>query len=268
MVMSTKVQNNNSAGYQAPAVHKAFQLLRTVAESKELLGLTELALRLGYSKSTTHGLVHALIREGALVQDPDGRKLFIGSAVANLAFASWNYLKLTDAAQPIINRVRDQIKETVFLGALINRRIMIIAAAEADEPLKISASAGTSMPIFSGAVGKVFLAKEPTEKVMALIGERGLPRYTSRSIVDEKAYLNELDLVRDRGYALDDEEYLSGVRAVAVALNNLIGPPMAAWVVGLTSTMGLQKIPKAVDVTIASAIALRQAFDGRLAKEL
>jgi len=50
-------------GYKAPAVHKAFELLRAVAQSPKSLGIVELAQRLGYSKSTTHGLVHALLRE-------------------------------------------------------------------------------------------------------------------------------------------------------------------------------------------------------------
>jgi len=53
-------------GYQAPAVPKAFHLLRKVAESNRHLGLAELALRMGYSKSTTHGLLHALLRENEL----------------------------------------------------------------------------------------------------------------------------------------------------------------------------------------------------------
>lgn len=54
-------------GYQAPAVHKAFHLLRMVAESRRDLGLTDLALQSGYSKSTTHGIVHALLRELSLI---------------------------------------------------------------------------------------------------------------------------------------------------------------------------------------------------------
>ena len=258
---------NQSAGYKAPAVHKAFELLRAIAESDSKLGLTDLALQLGYSKSTTHGLVHALIRERALVQDPDGRKLFIGPAIANLAFSSWNYLKIAELAQPIINHLRDQIKETVFLGAQFNSRVLVMATAESDLPLKISATPGTRLALIAGAVGKVLLARETPERAKSLIRQKGLPRHTPNSIVDEKAYLDELERVRINGYAVDDEEYLTGVRAVAVALGNLKGPPMAAWVVGLSSTMSPEKIQAATNLTKVTADRLRITLDKQLMKE-
>lgn len=262
--MTKKSFAPKATGYQAPAVHKAFRLLRTVAESEEQLGLTELAGQLGYSKSTTHGLVHALIREGALIQNPKGRKLSIGSAIYNLGFAKWNPLKLTDSAQRIISQIRDQARETVFLGALIDRYILITAIAEADGPLKISAMPGARLPLFTGAVGKVFLARESVARVRKYIQEKGLPRYTPKSIVDEASYLAELENVRTVGYAVDDEEYLSGIRAVAIALENFSGPPMAVWIVGLSNTMDQEKIRHIIKAAKTMTNGLRVALDRRI----
>jgi DNA-binding IclR family transcriptional regulator len=234
-------------GYQAPAVHKAFHVLRKVAESRQHLGLTDLAILLGYSKSTTHGLVHALLREGALAQGPDGRKLYLGPTVMDLAFSSFNYPKMADSVHPIIDSLRDQIKETVVVGAFICNGILIMAAAESEDPLKISASPGTTLPLFAGAAGKVFLAAKTNDAVKRLIREKGLPQHTPRSIVNENDYLVELGRIRSNGHAIDDEEYLIGVKAVAVALNNIIGPPMAIWAVGLSSSMDAEKIQDAID---------------------
>lgn len=262
--MTKKPLAPKAAGYQAPAVHKAFRLLRTVAESEKRLGLTELAAQLGYSKSTTHGLVHALIREGALIQNPRGRKLSIGSAIYQLGFANWDPLKLTDSAKRIISQIRDQARETVFLGALIDRHILITATAEADGPLKISAMPGTRLPLFAGAVGKVFLAGQSVARVRKYFHKKGLPRYTPKSIVDEASYLAELEHVRAVGYAVDDEEYLSGVRAVAIALENFNGPPMAVWIVGLSSTMDQEKIQYTIETAKAMSNGLRVALDRRI----
>lgn len=248
-------------GYQAPAVHKAFHLLRMVAESRRDLGLTDLALQSGYSKSTTHGIVHALLREGALVQGPDGRKLHLGPTVVNLAFSSWNYLKMVESIQPLIDILRDQIKETLVLGALICNSIQIMAAAEVADPLKISASPGTILPLFAGAAGKVFLAAKATEAVERLIHEKELPAHTPLSIVDPDRYLAELEQVRIRGYAVDDEEFLTGVRAAAVGLNNIKGPPMAVWTVGLSGNMGSNKIQDAIGIMTAAAEQLRDTLD-------
>lgn len=248
------------AGYKAPAVHKAFQLLRTVAASTRPLGLTELAQRLGYSKSTTHGLVHALLREGALSHESNGRKLYLGPLVSDLAFTSWNYLKVNELTQPIIDAIRDDARETIFFGVLINNRVIILTIAEAAVPLKISASTGTSIPLFAGAVGKAFLADTKIGVVKQLLKTHELPKFTPRSIWKEDAYLQELQKVRKRGYALDNEEYLSGLKAVAIALHNKKGPPAAVWAVGLSSAMTGEKMDRIADCLVARSGILRQTL--------
>jgi len=255
-------------GYQAPAVHKIFELLRVVAESPQMLGQSELVQQLGYSKSTTHGLIHALLRENALAQEPDGRRFYLGPAVTDLAFSNWNYLKTTEITQPIINEIRGQIGETVFLGGLIRKRVLIMATAEANDPIKISAPAGATIPLFAGAVGKVFLAGVQPEQIKHLIRDKGLPRYTPRTIVDEGKYLVELERVRAQGYAIDDEEYITGIKAVAVALNNRKGPPMAVWVVGLSNTMDAAKIRQVTDVILHSTEKLRLALEASPARDV
>jgi DNA-binding IclR family transcriptional regulator len=262
--MTLKKSASHPPGYQAPAVHKAFQLLRTLTESHRHLGLTELAQQLGYSKSTTHGLVHALLREGALIQEHNGRKLFLGPTVMDLAFSTWNPLKMTEHAQPAINAIRDRIRETVFLGVLLRKRVLIMATAEADEPLKISASPGTTIPLFAGAAAKIFMAGKSDEEIRALIKDKGLPRYTSRSIISEKEYLAEIERVRNQGYAIDDEEYLTGIRAVAVPLNNRMGPPIAVWAVGLSNTMGFTKMQHAIEIAVESVEQLRNMMDDQM----
>lgn len=260
--MEKNTDQDKLAGYKAPAVHRAFDLLRKVAQSPGNLSLTELAIELGYSKSTTHGLVHALLQEGVLTQSLDGRKLYLGPAVVDLAFSSWNCLKIVESVQSSIDELRNQIKETIVLGALICNRIHILATAESADPMKISASPGTVLPLFAGASGKVLLAEIHIERAKQLIHEKGLPRHTPRSIVDQEKYLTELEQVRTQGYSIDDEEYLTGVRAVALALHNLKGPPMAIWAVGLSSRMGLDKIEDAIAIMTDAAKNLCNALDG------
>jgi len=259
--MLKKTLDNSEPGYKAPAVHKIFELLRVVAESPGMLGQTELVQKLGFSKSTTHGLIHALLREDALAREPNGRRFFLGSAVTDLAFSNWNYLKMAEISQPFINEIRGQIGETVFLGGLIRKRVLIMTSAEAEDPIKISAPAGTTIPLFAGAVGKVFLAGIRINKVKEMIGEKGLPRYTPRTIVDEEEYLAELDRVRTQGYATDDEEYIPGIKAVAVALQNRNGPSLAVWVVGLSNTMGSAKIQQIIAVILNTTKKLRLALE-------
>jgi DNA-binding IclR family transcriptional regulator len=253
--------NNQPAGYKAPAVHKAFQLLRSVARSQKSLGIVELAEQLGYSKSTTHGLVHALLREGALTQGTGAHKLYLGPAIAELLFSNWHQEKVNELAQPVLNDIRDSISETVILGVRIRNRVLIITTAEASESLKISVPVGSTIPLLGGAVGKVFLSDETPEHAMQLIQKNGLRRYTPRSITDATKYLMELDHVRAQGYAVDIEEYLQGIRAVAVALHNRRGLPAALWVVGISANMDSDKMKKIADIAREKAEKLRCELD-------
>jgi DNA-binding IclR family transcriptional regulator len=253
--------NNQPAGYKAPAVHKAFQLLRSVARSQKSLGIVELAQQLGYSKSTTHGLVHALLREGALTQGTGAHKLYLGPAIAELLFSDWHQEKVNELAQPILNDIRDSISETVILGVRIRNRVLIITTAEASESLKISVPVGSTIPLLGGAVGKVFLSDETPDHAIQLIQKHGLRRYTPRSITDATEYLMELDHVRAQGHAVDIEEYLQGIRAVAVAVHNRRGLPAALWVVGISASMDTDKMKKIADIAREKAEKLRYELD-------
>ena len=122
------------SGYQAPAVKKAFDLLKLVAESPREFNLSEMAQHLGFSKSTTHGLVQALLSTGALERGFDRKTYCLGPAILELTFGSMNHIRIQELTQPHLDRLRDDTGETVFLqagslGALICRRFFCDATA-------------------------------------------------------------------------------------------------------------------------------------------
>lgn len=254
-------ENQDGPAYKAPAIHKAFELIRTVVQSRQSLGIIDLAQQLGYSKSTTHGLVHALIREGVLARGPGGRKLSLGPTIAELAFTNWNHNLVNEQAQPVLDDIRDQINETVIMGVRIRNRVLLIATAEAANFLKISAEVGSTIPLMGGAVGKAFLAQEDHFQAAQFVEEYGLRAYTDRSITDVEEYLAELNKVRTQGYALDIEEYLQGIRAVAIALNNMQGLPAAVWAVGISANMQAEKMDRVAEILTERADLLRMVLD-------
>ena len=99
------------------------------------------------------------------------------------------------------------------------------------------------------------------DTALGLIQDKGLPRFTGKSITQATEYLNELDRVRRLGYALDNEEYLPGVKAVAVGLGNLQGLPMAVWVVGFASEMEEAGMGQIVSATLHTAHQLNKELD-------
>lgn len=257
----TTTSAKGSSGYRAPAVHKAFQILKVVADSKKGLSLSELAKRLGFSKSSTHGLIQALLLTGSLEEDPKKRKYYLGPTLVEIAFRSWNYLRVAERAQPLLEELRDRIGETVFLGVLSKSRGIIVATADTLKPLKISSPPGSSIPLLAGAVGKAFLAALDEDQAERIIDAIGLQAYTKKSITDPKAYLAELQRVKQQGYALDDEEYIPGVRALAVNLGNQRGLPLAIWIVGFADAINEQTLTRIVENTRLTANRLKNLLE-------
>ena len=228
-------------GYQAPAVQKAFLLLNTVAEAREGMRLTEISKGLGFSKGTTHGLIQALLKVGALYQSPFQKKVFLGASFVNLAIKSGHYYAITEQAQPLIEALCTAIGHTVFLGVLNESGITVIATAKASNSLAISSSPGSKVPFIAGAVSKAFLASLSNADAMDIVRAKGLKKFTPLSIVDENAYLE-----RRNGYAADDGEYIAGVKSIAMSLNKFRNLPLLMWVVGFSSVMPEEKTPEIV----------------------
>ncbi len=228
--------------YRAPIIAKAFRVLDLVSHRERGLSISDLSRDLEISKSTVHGITAALLDAGALCRDGQTKRYTLGTTLFELGRAVSPVVDLADAARPIMQRLMEESRESVFLGVRAGDHVSIIAVTEPAHELKISAPPGTRIPLLAGATGKALLAGMPENDVQALLEVPGLARYTAQSMIDPARYTDELHKVRRRGYALDDEEYLSGVRAVAAAIDLGGGRQAAVWVVGFTTSIGDEKM--------------------------
>jgi DNA-binding IclR family transcriptional regulator len=117
---------------------------------------------------------------------------------------------------------------------------------ESHHEMKITSPPGTRLPIIAGATGKVFLSQLEEKRAKEIIQKIGLVKFTSKSIVDQKKFFKEVEETKKRGYAIDDEEYMLGVKAIAAPIQTSSSPPAAIWVVGFTSSLNDQKMEKVI----------------------
>ena len=123
---------------------------------------------------------------------------------------------------------------------------------------------GSTIPLFAGAVGKVFMATMSTEQAAKIINSKGLPRFTKNSIVDPELYFQELKRVRQKGYAIDDEEYIMGVRAVASPLMGLGQLRSAIWAVGFKASLDEKKMKTLAEETHNAAKAVSRRIQAQM----
>ena len=234
------------ATYTAPSVKKAFKILHAISEASNGMGVSDLSKQLKIGKSTVHGITSALEELGVLVRDPLHKKYNMGYTLLELRKKAYGKMELREVARIPIEKLMEKIGETVFLGILNGDHITILDMVESHHEMKITSPPGTRLPLIAGATGKVFLSQFEEKKAKELIQRMGLVRFTSKSIVDQKKFFKEIEEAKKRGYAVDDEEYMLGVRAIAAPIQAASRPPAAIWVVVFTSSLNHQKMERVI----------------------
>ena len=248
--------------YKAPIVGKAFQVLRLISRNPQGLKLSHLARELGYGKSTVFGIASALEEAGAVIRDPRTKNYTLGLTLFELGRSAYARIDLKDVARPYLEDLMAKTRESVFLGVKNVDHVTILDIVESNQDLKITSPVGTTIPILAGATGKLFLAAMTEEQAAHIVHDKGLPRFTERSIVDPGRYFKELRKVQKKGFAADDEEYISGVRAVAAPIKAADQPPSAIWIVGFKPSMSDDKMKQLVDQTKSAAEAISRRIGG------
>jgi DNA-binding IclR family transcriptional regulator len=158
----------------------------------------------------------------------------------------------------------EKTQTSVFLGILNWDQVTILDIVEARGDLNITAPVGSTIPLFAGAAGKVFLASMPDEQAEKIVRTKGLPRFTDNSIVDMDMYFSELRQVKEKGYAVDDEEYIMGVRAVASPLIGLGQLRSAIWAVGFKASLDDKQMQVLTQETHTAAKVISQRIQDQL----
>lgn len=228
--------------YSAPSVKKAFKILQAVADSNTGLGVSDLAKSLDIGKSTVHGITVALEELGILARDPVHKKYNVGYTLFELGRKAYKKIELWDVAKASMENLMEEVGETVFLGTLNGDHVTILNLVESQNQLKITSPPGTRIPLLVGATGRVFLAQLEEKRAREIVIKKGLTRYTSKSVTDPRRFLKEVDEARGRGYAVDQEEYILGLNAIAASIQTTFLPPAAIWVVGFAPSLSGQKM--------------------------
>jgi DNA-binding IclR family transcriptional regulator len=249
--------------YQAPTVKKAFQVLDIIAGRDKRLTLSDISRELGISKSTMHGIARALEDIGAIVRDKKTKRYTLGITLLELAHTVYARIDLKDIARPFLEDLMRSTRQTVFLGIRSGDRVSIIDIVESTQDLKITAHIGARLPLLAGATGKVLMASLAEDEAAQLIRSVGLRQNTENTITDPDRYLEEIRKTRIAGYALDNEEYLHGVRAVAAPIEVPARQMLAIWVVGFSQSLTAERMTSIAVATKEAAEAISRRFDLR-----
>lgn len=203
----------------APAVARAAAALSLLAaDPRAPVGLSELARRLGYPKSSLANIMTELVEAGLARRL--GSEFALGRGVAELGGAYLATLDIVQEFRSACNELPTAATETLQLAVLDGLEVIYMARHDGRQMVRFMASdIGRRLPATCTALGKASLATLTSEELEARIaGMTTLPSMTSHSLRTVAGLVADLDQVRRRGFAIDDEETTEGVMCFAVAV--------------------------------------------------
>ena len=215
------------SGSTVASVDRALLLLELLAQAGGRLPITVLAQRSDLALGTVHRLLASLAARGYVRQDSD-RRYALGTALLPLGDAATRLL--SSWALPFLSQLAEQCGETANLAVLEDDHVIYVAQAPGRHRMRMFTEVGRRVLPHSTAVGKVLLAWQDEDHVHRVLTRLGLPVRTPNTLTTLAAFSPELAAVRERGWAVDDEEEEIGVRCMAVPVGPGVGAVAAVSV--------------------------------------
>jgi DNA-binding IclR family transcriptional regulator len=184
--------------------------------NEESAGVTEIAESLEFSKSTVHGHLTALQRRRYVVKEDDGYRL--GMEFLNHGKQVQTSYDLYSIAHEKVTQLAKETGERAWCMVEENGRAYYLVGAEGDHPVHPPVRIGKGVHLHPRSAGKAILAHLEEKTVKHIINRYGLPAKTSNTITSQDELFQELERVREQGYAINDGESLAGLYAIGAPI--------------------------------------------------
>jgi IclR family KDG regulon transcriptional repressor len=212
--------------YQSSTIQRALDILNLFKDHKSL-SLTEIQKVLGFNKTTLYRVLSTLHDNKYLKKDGNG-KYELGLNVFILGNRISKEDQLITASKPLMKKISQDLDLTILLGILDEMNVVLIQKTDPNRSIKMVCHIGESVPAHCTSQGKTLLAYSSKEIIRKAIDVHGLQRYTPHTICTMDGLMMELEAVRTRGYAIDNEEHEKNIRCVSVPILDETGRIEAA----------------------------------------
>jgi DNA-binding IclR family transcriptional regulator len=217
------------------SVDNALRLLAVLGE-RRALRVVEAADALGVARSTAHRLLSSLRAHGFAVQDKANGAYRPGPVLSEVGLAAIGSFDLRRITRPAMEELRDRTQETVSLSVLEGRNVRFIDCVEGTRSVRVGSRTGLVLPAHCTAGGKAQLAALSESEIARRYAKADLTVRTTSSVSSWTDLGAELATIRRDGYAVNLEEGEHGISAVAAALRDMTGAPVAAIAVVIPAT--------------------------------
>lgn len=213
------------------SAERSLRLLARLAEEGHPISLAELAADLSLPKGTAHRLCMQLLELGFISRDVNERDYVVGPALRKLSLDTLNHGALQALRHQVLSELVGLIGETCNITTMDGASVLYLDRVEAPWPWRLTLAVGEHVPLHCTASGKLFLAFSPPKQRDLLISQLTLTSMTDSTITSRTALQSECESIAAAGYALDQQEFVDGLLAIAVPVRNDQGVIRAALAV-------------------------------------
>ncbi|NTI65340.1 IclR family transcriptional regulator [Agrobacterium rhizogenes] len=215
---------------------RVLDILEYMAGRREAVALSQIVRDLTLPKSSAHGLLQTLAARGHLVQDSAGRYMLIEAGRHGFPFRRHEE-PLVVKAMPFMERLRDESGETMLLSAMnAHCDIRRLAKSVSRQPIRYDVNLDAAIVAYCTAMGRILLAHAPQQTLEDYLSRVQFLSYTPYTITNVQEIRNILIKVRQDGYAINDQEFVTGSTGIAMPVFDATGNVVAALNLGtLTS---------------------------------
>ena len=246
------------------SVERALEILEAVGQRPGGMTNSEISRKLEIPKSSASYILRVLERRGYLQREAESGRYRLGLSLLALARGVQAGQDVREVAVPILRQLADRCHMTAHLGVVDRGEAVYVERAEVPGLIQMATWPGRRTDAHSTSIGKSILAFLPDAEVEEIARTRGLARRTPKTITSLARLRRDLEAVRERGYAFDDEENNLGVRCVAAPIFEAAGRVVASInVVGTTGQVDEDVIPKLAETVRDAARRISQKLGFR-----
>lgn len=206
----------------AATTFEVVDALKTIDEP----GVTDVADHLDIPKSTAHDHLQTLEELDFVVNGPEGYQ--IGARFLEYGGYARENTKVYRVARPVVKRLAEETGEHANFMIEEHGLGVFLYKVKGDDAVALDTHPGMRVPLQTTALGKTIMAHTPREEVERILDEHGLPQVTEHTVTDREELFDEFERIRDRGYAVDDEERVAGMRCIAAPVLDRDGDVLGA----------------------------------------
>ncbi len=222
---------------------RAIKVLEYLAEAQDEKSMSNIAKDLNIPNGTAYNILKTLEKYQLIERDQTSKRYNLGFKLFQLGNKVNSIRDLRNTSIPYMRELTAETGETSQLGIIFEGDLYFLEIIEAPHNKKTRGTVGTSLPLYAPAAGKVLLAFQPDQKRQKLLEQIELKAFNLNTITDTAELEKELAAVREKGYAVDNEEVFLGTTCLAAPIYNADKEVVAA--IGITGDT--ERIKKNLD---------------------